>query len=134
MYTVLAAAAAFVGAILLVNVLQERRPSLLPPILRSWNFLPLFLRSLEPLDTLIQRIACCSLCPSSSPAGDCCGEQREGGGGGAEEKCRAVEKESLVAVAVVQGENGNLEDHPVRAQGGANGRSCSASKDVSELP
>ncbi|XP_036379766.1 sodium-dependent phosphate transport protein 2A-like [Megalops cyprinoides] len=38
-----------------VNVLQSRSPRLLPRPLRSWDFLPLCMRSLEPLDAVITR-------------------------------------------------------------------------------
>jgi len=41
------------GFITLVNVLQAKRPEWLPEILRSWEFLPLWCRSLEPMDRLI---------------------------------------------------------------------------------
>ncbi|XP_042529220.1 LOW QUALITY PROTEIN: sodium-dependent phosphate transport protein 2C [Dipodomys spectabilis] len=45
--------------IILVTVLQRRRPSWLPPppCLRSWDWLPLWLHSLEPWDGLVTR--CC---------------------------------------------------------------------------
>ncbi|XP_023556234.1 sodium-dependent phosphate transport protein 2C isoform X2 [Octodon degus] len=59
--TVLAAVGApLVGLVLLlilVNVLQRRRPSWLPHSLRSWAWLPLCLRSLEPWDHLVTH--CC---------------------------------------------------------------------------
>ncbi|XP_005408663.1 PREDICTED: sodium-dependent phosphate transport protein 2C isoform X2 [Chinchilla lanigera] len=43
--------------LILVNVLQRRRPSWLPRRLRSWAWLPLCLRSLEPWDHLVTH--CC---------------------------------------------------------------------------
>lgn len=49
-----------VGLVLLlivVNVLQQHRPSWLPYSLRSWAWLPLCLHSLEPWDHLV--IHCC---------------------------------------------------------------------------
>ena len=50
--------ALFVGV---VNVLQSKKPSVLPEILRTWDWLPLCLRSLEPMDRQIQRlISCCT--------------------------------------------------------------------------
>lgn len=36
--------------IVLINVLQDKRPKYLPKFLRNWDFLPLWMRSLEPLD------------------------------------------------------------------------------------
>lgn len=43
--------------ILVVNLLQRKKPKFLPKILRTWAFLPRPLRSLEPYDNLI--IKCC---------------------------------------------------------------------------
>ncbi|XP_071457302.1 sodium-dependent phosphate transport protein 2C isoform X7 [Marmota flaviventris] len=43
--------------VILVNVLQQRRPSWLPRCLRSWAWLPLWLHSLEPWDRLMTH--CC---------------------------------------------------------------------------
>ncbi|KFO21453.1 sodium-dependent phosphate transport protein 2C isoform X1 [Fukomys damarensis] len=60
--TVLATTGApLVGLVLLlilVNILQRCRPSWLPRSLRSWAWLPLSLRSLEPWDRLVTQ--CCS--------------------------------------------------------------------------
>merc|ERR1712138_75432 len=36
-----------------VNILQDKKPGLLPAKLQNWDFLPLWLRSLEPWDKLI---------------------------------------------------------------------------------
>merc|ERR1719198_11628 len=36
-----------------VNVMQARYPARLPATLRTWDFLPAYLRSLEPLDRLV---------------------------------------------------------------------------------
>ncbi|KAG8180735.1 hypothetical protein JTE90_004692 [Oedothorax gibbosus] len=49
----------FVCLVLLVNVVQRRRPSLLPLPLRTWSFLPEWARSLDPLDRLVARVCCC---------------------------------------------------------------------------
>jgi len=38
------------GFILIVNVLQTRAPWALPEILKTWEFLPVWMRSLEPMD------------------------------------------------------------------------------------
>ncbi|XP_061105326.1 sodium-dependent phosphate transport protein 2A-like [Conger conger] len=65
--------------VLAVNCLQSRRPDLLPKRLHSWDFLPLWARSLQPLDGLIAAAtlkchACVNHacdddpCPSPSPA------------------------------------------------------------------
>jgi sodium-dependent phosphate cotransporter len=39
--------------ILVVDQLQKRRPELLPEKLRTWEFLPVYLRSLEPMDRVL---------------------------------------------------------------------------------
>ncbi|XP_010893545.2 sodium-dependent phosphate transport protein 2A isoform X1 [Esox lucius] len=39
-----------------VNVLQVHRPGSLPAMLRSWDFLPIWMHSLRPLDTLITKV------------------------------------------------------------------------------
>ena len=49
--------------ITIVNVMQSRMPEKLPVILRDWTFLPLWMRSLEPLD----RVVCAKI-----PTPKCC--------------------------------------------------------------
>ena len=39
--------------IIVINVLQDKRPNWLPKFLRTWEFLPKPLRSLEPYDRII---------------------------------------------------------------------------------
>lgn len=48
-------------AVLVVNVLQQRKPASLPPALRSWDSLPLWARSLEPWDQEVGALTakCC---------------------------------------------------------------------------
>ncbi|XP_030617407.1 sodium-dependent phosphate transport protein 2C [Delphinapterus leucas] len=48
--------------IILVAVLQRHRPAWLPRRLRSWAWLPLWLRSLEPWDRLVSRCCPCKAC------------------------------------------------------------------------
>uniref|UniRef100_A0A9L0S5J3 Solute carrier family 34 member 3 n=2 Tax=Equus TaxID=9789 RepID=A0A9L0S5J3_HORSE len=66
--TVLAAVggplAGLVLFVVLINVLQQHRPAWLPHHVRSWAWLPLWLRSLEPWDRLVSR--CCP-CRARSP-------------------------------------------------------------------
>ncbi|GIY25382.1 hypothetical protein CEXT_815231 [Caerostris extrusa] len=47
----------------LVNLVQRKRPSLLPLKLRDWSFLPEWMHSLDPLDRVLSRLCCC--CPAS---------------------------------------------------------------------
>jgi sodium-dependent phosphate cotransporter len=36
--------------IVLINIIQDKRPKWLPKWLRNWDFLPLWMRSFDPLD------------------------------------------------------------------------------------
>ena len=47
---VVAAGLALAGVVALVNVLQKRKPTWLPKTLRTWEWMPLWMRSLEPMD------------------------------------------------------------------------------------
>ncbi|NXX61556.1 NPT2A protein, partial [Scopus umbretta] len=62
----------FVG---LVNVLQTRSPGRLPKCLQTWDFLPAWMHSLQPLDRLITRATLCCTDRCRSPEG---WEEREG--------------------------------------------------------
>merc|ERR1719198_1321345 len=46
--------------IMVVNVLQKRKPEKLPEMLRTWEFLPVWMRSLEPIDRIICKPMKCS--------------------------------------------------------------------------
>ncbi|XP_064594419.1 sodium-dependent phosphate transport protein 2B-like isoform X2 [Liolophura sinensis] len=53
--------------IVLINVLQRKAPRVLPATLKSWKFLPKWMRSLQPLDKLLQKVGevvqkCCPCC------------------------------------------------------------------------
>ncbi|XP_070569542.1 sodium-dependent phosphate transport protein 2B-like [Ptychodera flava] len=49
--------------VVIVNLLQSNRPGCLPKVLRSWDFLPTWMHSLEPLDGILRRIFhCCNCC------------------------------------------------------------------------
>ena len=43
-----------------INVLQVKRKHWLPPILRTWNFLPRCLHSLGPMDQVVTSCLCCA--------------------------------------------------------------------------
>lgn len=45
--------------VIALNVVQRKRPSLLPLKLRDWSFLPLWMHSLDPLDRCISKMCCC---------------------------------------------------------------------------
>ncbi|XP_023392219.1 sodium-dependent phosphate transport protein 2C [Pteropus vampyrus] len=53
---------ALVLLVVLVNFLQRRQPAWLPRPLRSWAWLSLWLRSLEPWDRLVSRCCPCRAC------------------------------------------------------------------------
>ena len=63
--------------VVIVTMLQSKRPTVLPPVLRTWEWLPIWLRSLGPIDRAlvgpIDRMicaplgkTCCAWCPKSS--------------------------------------------------------------------
>ncbi|KAM8934814.1 sodium-dependent phosphate transport protein 2C isoform 2-T2 [Pelodytes ibericus] len=49
---------------IVINVIQNRRPSCLPRVLRNWSFLPIWMHSLAPLDRLMKKTCgcCCKKC------------------------------------------------------------------------
>uniref|UniRef100_A0A8C5HFE9 Sodium-dependent phosphate transport protein 2B-like n=1 Tax=Gouania willdenowi TaxID=441366 RepID=A0A8C5HFE9_GOUWI len=57
--------------IIVVNVLQKRKPGCLPGVLRSWDFLPLWAHSLAPWDKVVSACTakcccCCKCCQGTS--------------------------------------------------------------------
>jgi hypothetical protein len=62
LYSVLGAAAVFFASVGLVNIIQSFRPDLLPRFLQTWEFLPLWMRSLKPMDDFFGMIPCCRKC------------------------------------------------------------------------
>jgi len=54
----------FCLTLIIINLLQKKRPEWLPQWLRSWMFLPEPLRSLAPMDRMLQKCIC-----------DCCREE-----------------------------------------------------------
>jgi sodium-dependent phosphate cotransporter len=48
--------------VILVNILQVKTPQCLPRKLRNWNFLPLWLHSLEPYDKVVGKFLCVKCC------------------------------------------------------------------------
>ena len=53
MYVVLLPVVALVLVIIFINILQKYKQTILPTILKDWNFLPEPLRSLDPIDRVI---------------------------------------------------------------------------------
>ncbi|XP_069892586.1 sodium-dependent phosphate transport protein 2A isoform X2 [Dipodomys merriami] len=50
---------ALLAFVVLVNILQNRSPGRLPKWLQTWDFLPVWMHSLQPLDRLITRATLC---------------------------------------------------------------------------
>ncbi|KAA0197758.1 hypothetical protein HAZT_HAZT006729, partial [Hyalella azteca] len=46
----------------IINLIQNKKPSILPKFLRTWDFMPLPLRSLEPYDKVVTGFPCCKTC------------------------------------------------------------------------
>lgn len=58
-------------AVIVINIVQQRKPGSLPPLLRSWDFLPLWLHSLEPWDKVVDALTvkccrCCAVAPGNT--------------------------------------------------------------------
>ena len=53
--------------VLIINIIQSKAPNCLPKILRTWEFLPLPLRSLQPYDSFCTSCPCCESCRSDQP-------------------------------------------------------------------
>lgn len=70
LYCVLGTVTLILAVVSIINVLQNRMPTVLPNILRTWTFLPLWMHSLEPLDNLFQKIPLCSKCTSGNNTSD----------------------------------------------------------------
>ncbi|CAK6953528.1 solute carrier family 34 member 2a [Scomber scombrus] len=58
--------------IIVINILQKRKPECLPSALRSWDFLPLWAHSLEPWDKVVGvcTAKCCCCCKCCQIAAD----------------------------------------------------------------
>ncbi|XP_013389066.1 sodium-dependent phosphate transport protein 2B [Lingula anatina] len=53
--------------IILINVCQRKCSRCLPRKLRTWDWLPLWLHSLQPYDRAISKLLCCKRCKSKEP-------------------------------------------------------------------
>ena len=56
----------FFFVVIAINIIQRKRPSLLPLKLHNWNFLPLWMHSLDPIDEviakLVEKCSCLACC------------------------------------------------------------------------
>lgn len=69
-------------SVIVVNVLQTRRPQWLPQCLRSWDFLPLWMHSLEPWDHIVSWVlghccCCCKCCQTEAAVEEQAAEKEE---------------------------------------------------------
>jgi len=71
---VVAVCLVLVSVIVVINVLQRSRPQCLPVALRSWDFLPLWMHSLDPADGVVTAVlafcrrTCCCCCCRDEPS------------------------------------------------------------------
>jgi hypothetical protein len=56
--------------IVIISLLQNKSPKFLPPMMRTWEWVPLPLRSLKPYDDLFTRMSCCAKCNPANPEDD----------------------------------------------------------------
>lgn len=56
--------------VVIVNVMQNKKPEWLPTKLHDWTFLPLAMRSLRPYDRVFTALPCCRKCRSTPPGED----------------------------------------------------------------
>lgn len=76
LYMVMGPLLLFVLFVAIINILQDKAPGALPPMLRNWAFLPLWMRSLEPMDRVIGKLGLCKKCRGDA---DGCDLGRQGG-------------------------------------------------------
>lgn len=68
MSVVVCTVAFFCLVVIVINVLQKKRPNWLPKKLRNWDFLPYkWMHSLEPLDRVIGKVCCCCKKKTDAP-------------------------------------------------------------------
>lgn len=65
---VLIGVAVLITLLIIINILQNKMPAMLPSFLRTWKWLPKYLHSLEPYDTIFKKIM--------SFSKSCCGKNR----------------------------------------------------------
>ncbi|XP_070594934.1 sodium-dependent phosphate transport protein 2A isoform X2 [Erythrolamprus reginae] len=59
------------ACVAVINIMQSRSPDRLPRWLRSWDFLPYWLHSLQPLDRMMTRATACCTAHCSGSREDC---------------------------------------------------------------
>ncbi|RVE76429.1 hypothetical protein OJAV_G00007740 [Oryzias javanicus] len=98
-------------AIVVINVLQNRKPNCLPAVLRSWDFLPLWAHSLDPWDKVVTVIAakCCCCCKCCQIATEKQDDEEQN----SEEKSKEIQAAAYDNLAMITEEKdkdqGNIE-------------------------
>lgn len=62
MWSILGPILIFLAIIIFINIIQNKKPSLLPSRLQNWDFLPEPIRSLDPYDRVFTALPCCKKC------------------------------------------------------------------------
>lgn len=77
--------------IVIINILQKRKPGCLPTVLQSWDFLPLWAHSLAPWDKVVGMMTakCCCCCKCCQIASN----DEEHGVEGLSEKSKKIQTE-----------------------------------------
>uniref|UniRef100_A0A7E4W6R3 Sodium-dependent phosphate transport protein 2B n=1 Tax=Panagrellus redivivus TaxID=6233 RepID=A0A7E4W6R3_PANRE len=74
MISILGVVIIFCIFVVVVNVLQRKCAKCLPEVLKTWNFLPIWMHSLQPYDHFMTRhlskLACCRKCFQQQPEND----------------------------------------------------------------
>jgi hypothetical protein len=100
-YPVVAAAGLLALAVGLLNIIQLYATSVLPPVLRTWDFLPLALRSLAPYDAVLSRLFfCCNGRSGGLREADVVTDLEAGGGHGDKKFAGAMYQPMLEMVDV----------------------------------
>jgi sodium-dependent phosphate cotransporter len=71
LYSVVVPLFIIIVLVVILNLLQSHQPKLLPAPLRTWMFLPVFLRSLQPVDDIIQKMLFCFKSETLNEGAEC---------------------------------------------------------------
>jgi sodium-dependent phosphate cotransporter len=66
LYCVIGSVTLFLSVIGIINMVQRYKPEWLPSFLKNWEILPLWMRSLKPLDDFFARVPCCRKCTTAN--------------------------------------------------------------------
>jgi len=124
LYMVLAPVLLLAITVAVINLIQNTRPQWLPSFLQNWDFLPVWMRSLQPLDDQFQRMACCQKCRHTEVD-----DEEEGGGGQA---LMINEKSEMVEITPII-RTGSKIAHQLSTPTIVNGRIVGSSSELENL-